>query len=127
MSHDPFGLGDRIRELREGKGWTQEDLATASGVVRPTISLIERGNTAQPRYDTIQRLAAALEVDAGELAGLAGLTSETVTPSVELQRLLNQLDADAVEFLFDVGYSLLRRRGRPPGGEGPAAAPRGSR
>jgi putative transcriptional regulator len=37
------GLANRLRELREAKGWTQADLAARIGVSRKTINTIENG------------------------------------------------------------------------------------
>jgi len=45
-------MKNRLRELREGKGLTQEELAKALGVTRQTIIAIEKG-----RYDPSLRLA----------------------------------------------------------------------
>ncbi|GAB6102983.1 helix-turn-helix transcriptional regulator [Thermococcus atlanticus] len=45
-------MRNRLRELRELKGLTQEELAKALGVTRQTIIAIERG-----RYDPSLRLA----------------------------------------------------------------------
>jgi len=36
-------LANRLRELREAKGWTQADLAARIGVSRKTINTIENG------------------------------------------------------------------------------------
>lgn len=33
---------NRVKELRAGKGWTQEELALAAGVSRQSINSIER-------------------------------------------------------------------------------------
>lgn len=35
-------FGARLRELREARGMTQEDLADAAGLARPVIGYIER-------------------------------------------------------------------------------------
>jgi len=43
---------NRLRELREAKGLTQEELAKALGVTRQTIIAIEKG-----KYDPSLRLA----------------------------------------------------------------------
>ncbi|WP_297476927.1 helix-turn-helix transcriptional regulator [Thermococcus sp.] len=45
-------MKNRLRELREERGLTQEELAKALGVTRQTIIAIEKG-----RYDPSLRLA----------------------------------------------------------------------
>ena len=52
----------RIRELREGRDWSQSELARRSGVPSPTISRIEAGKTAGISFETLENLAKALEV-----------------------------------------------------------------
>ncbi len=42
---DPMqGIAGRVRAARDGLGWTQAELATRSGLSRPTIARIERGD-----------------------------------------------------------------------------------
>ncbi|MBT3271209.1 helix-turn-helix transcriptional regulator [Candidatus Poribacteria bacterium] len=36
-------FGDRVRELRRERGWTQETLAAKSGLNRAYLSLVETG------------------------------------------------------------------------------------
>ncbi len=45
-------MKNRLRELREGRGLTQEELAKVLGVTRQTIIAIERG-----KYDPSLKLA----------------------------------------------------------------------
>ena len=61
-------IGDKIRDLRERKGWTQDDLAEAAGIHRVTIAKYEAGKV-EPKSTSLSRLAAALEVEAGFLLG----------------------------------------------------------
>lgn len=50
----------RLRELREAKGISQQELSRLSGVKTSTIGMLELGRRACPRLDTAQRLALAL-------------------------------------------------------------------
>lgn len=63
-------LGEAIRELRDKRKATQEDLAAGAGITPATLSLIERGQ-ANPTWDTARRIAGALGVSIGELAKLS--------------------------------------------------------
>lgn len=57
-------IGSRLREAREQRFMTQDDLAAASGVQVVTISRIENNRQAsRPRLATIRKIAEALEID----------------------------------------------------------------
>jgi transcriptional regulator with XRE-family HTH domain len=59
-------FGNRVRELREQQGLSQEDLADAAHLHRTHISLIERGQRSV-RLETIARLALALRIQPSRL------------------------------------------------------------
>lgn len=63
-------LGEAIRQLRQKRGVTQEDLAHDADITTGTLSLIERGH-ANPTWGTVKGIAAALNVSMGELGMLA--------------------------------------------------------
>lgn len=63
-------LGAAIRQLRDKRGVTQEDLAHDAGVTTGTLSLIERGKS-NPAWGTVKSVAAALGVTVAEVAKLA--------------------------------------------------------
>jgi transcriptional regulator with XRE-family HTH domain len=76
MWHAPPAMGkratgNRIRELRERKGWVQEDLAHRTGLSVWTVHRIETGKSAGTRA-TRQAIAEALARDV-----------ETVFPELE--------------------------------------------
>lgn len=54
-------LGKRVRKLREAKGLSQGDIEKRTGLLRAYISRVENGHTV-PSLETLERLAAALEV-----------------------------------------------------------------
>ena len=59
-------LADAVRRLRNGRGWTLDDLARRSTVSRRLIVQIEQGE-ANPSIGTLLRLAGALEVPLTDL------------------------------------------------------------
>jgi transcriptional regulator with XRE-family HTH domain len=63
-------LGKAVRQLREKRGLTQEQLAEAAGIVGTTISLIERGH-ANPTWATLSDIADALGASMVEIAKAA--------------------------------------------------------
>jgi len=59
-------LGQNIRRLREGKGWSQEDYADRAEIHRTYVSDIERGNR-NPSLTVIERLAKPFGLAPGRL------------------------------------------------------------
>lgn len=55
-------MGEKIRELREEKRMSQEELAKRSGISRQTISSLETGKVDSVTTGTIEAIAKALEV-----------------------------------------------------------------
>jgi transcriptional regulator with XRE-family HTH domain len=54
-------IGDRLRELREEKKFSQGDVEKRTGLLRCYISRVENGHTV-PAVETLEKFARALEV-----------------------------------------------------------------
>ena len=54
-------IGDRLRELRESKKFSQGDIEKKTGLLRCYISRVENGHTV-PAIETLEKLARALEI-----------------------------------------------------------------
>jgi transcriptional regulator with XRE-family HTH domain len=54
-------IGDRLRELRESKKFSQGDIEKRTGLLRCYISRVENGHTV-PAIETLEKLARALEI-----------------------------------------------------------------
>jgi len=54
-------IGDRLRELREEKKFTQGEIEKRTGLLRAYVSRVENGHTV-PAIETIEKFAHALEV-----------------------------------------------------------------
>ncbi len=63
-------LATAIRQLREDRGITQEDLAHDAGITTGTLSKIERC-LANPSWTTVERIARALGTNVARLAAAA--------------------------------------------------------
>jgi transcriptional regulator with XRE-family HTH domain len=60
-------MGFRIKEIREARNMSQEELARKSGVSRVTISGIENGATRATTTTTLIKLASALGVTVDQI------------------------------------------------------------
>ncbi len=67
-----------IQKLRLQRGWSQEQLATISGLSTRTIQRIESGQT--PSLETVKTLAAIFEIDVSQLTKQDG-KDMALTPS----------------------------------------------
>ena len=67
MGVDYISIGNRIKEIRNSKGWTQAKLAEKSGVEPSNISHIERAAT-KLSLPTMVNIANALDVTLDEIA-----------------------------------------------------------
>lgn len=60
-----------LRQIRLARGLTQKQLADKAGVEQATISNLENGNIKAPSWESIGRLAAALQVEPTEIFPLS--------------------------------------------------------
>ena len=60
-------MGYKIREVREAKKMTQEELAQKSGVSRGTISALENGTERSVLSGTLLKIAEALDTTVAEI------------------------------------------------------------
>ncbi|PZT54021.1 helix-turn-helix domain-containing protein [Paenibacillus silvae] len=57
----PEAVGNRIREIRKAKGWTQEQLAEAAGLHYSYIGGVERGDR-NISLETLEKITNGLQV-----------------------------------------------------------------
>ena len=61
-----IALGERIRELREERGWSQEEFADRCGLHRTAVGLLERAERI-PRLDTLMTLSKGFGIPVSDL------------------------------------------------------------
>ena len=112
----PFdvALGQRLRHVREARGWTQAQLAAAVGLTQDAISLYERGKRSM-RVETLVDIARALDVP---LSLLLDTHPEVLvirgTPLAELLRRAAE-SPDRLRAFREIWEFIDWRHQRPPG------------
>ena len=82
-------LGQRIKELRTKKGYTQEQLTEKLNIGQRTLSKIERGNTFVSA-ETLAKLLIALDVSIDELFNFGYLQEKEVIKKELLEAINNE-------------------------------------
>lgn len=90
-------LGLRVKELRQKRGWSQEELAENSGLSLRTVQRIEGGET-EPRGDTLKRLAESFGVSPDEIIDWA---------SKEDRRYLVMINLSALVFMISSLFGVI--------------------
>ncbi|WP_275999315.1 helix-turn-helix domain-containing protein [Aneurinibacillus migulanus] len=97
-------FGQFLRNLRNKKDMTVNQLAMYSGVSAAAISRIENGKRGVPKPETIRKIAEALKVPYEELMEAAGYLPEENPSSSQKQSLLNDPE---LNIAFYDGYDEL--------------------
>jgi transcriptional regulator with XRE-family HTH domain len=71
-------VGEAIRRVRTAKGWTQVDLAEASGLSSNYVARLERGEVG-PSLFVAQRICDALDTDLDALTGTGAKSTGKTT------------------------------------------------
>lgn len=82
-------LGERIRNVRKGKGISQEELAEKASVYHTFIGQIERGEKGLS-IDTLESVIKALDISLGELGQNLPINENNVEES-KLELLVNRI------------------------------------
>ena len=98
MGVQQVSLAQEVTRRREARGWTREDLASATrGLVsKTTITDIENGKTLRPQRGTMKALATALQCTEDELLGREPVPEPEPNNDEEI-RLLSDYRALTVE------------------------------
>lgn len=117
-------LGKKIRELREGLGMSQAQLAAQGGLSQGYLSQLENDEVHNPSAAVIFRLASALHVDPRILIAAAGYEEAAafgdqgadyeVAVDPDLLRFLAKVPREAQAHLLRMLQGLEPQRARPP-------------
>src|SRR4051812_10057612 len=107
-----MSLKDRLKELREAKGWTQGQLSTYSGVERPLISKIETGLTKNPGADKLMKLAKALDVSVDSLIDAKREPAEAELDDLVIYLSASKVDAKTLRQIRRIAEGLIAENER---------------
>jgi transcriptional regulator with XRE-family HTH domain len=81
MDDREWSIGDRLRQVREDRGWSQVVLSKRSGVHAMLISRIETKAKKDVNAGTLRKLAKALRVSGDYLLGLKDEMESMMAPA----------------------------------------------
>lgn len=97
-----MNLGDRIRELRLGRGLRQIDLATRLGVQSSLVSGLETGARTHVSERMVRRIATALELSSDDTDSLCQLRrghQTAATNLIEIPACATEAELHAIRLL----------------------------
>lgn len=98
-------IGIRISEIRNKKGFTQDQLAEKMDISPKYLSSIERGKE-NPTLNTLINLAQCLKVDLGVIFSFLQIEDPTKRKSLIIA-LLNKADDDQLKLALKVLSSMI--------------------
>jgi transcriptional regulator with XRE-family HTH domain len=107
-------LAERLTRLREKQGLSLSEVARRAQISKAYLSQLERGESRQPSYDVLDRLATALGASVEDLAGRRGSWDpsehEPVPASLRAFATQSGLPHVDVEMLAKIHYRGKRPR-----------------
>jgi transcriptional regulator with XRE-family HTH domain len=100
-------VGDRIKELREARGLTQDQLMQAIGVSQATISRLENAITRTGHASTLQKVADVLNTTQEYL--LTGETKGVARREKDVLAIYREIDPSYVDAWLDMGQRWKRK------------------
>ena len=101
---DGVGIGEKVREERERRGWSARTLAQRAGVSHAYVSHLEAGQYTRPGVEQLRRLAGALGVGVEYLIGEEGREeSDQQLQEIQVNLLaIRELDPEALDQLAGI-------------------------
>ena len=97
-------FGNRIKEIRKSKGYTQEQLAEKIGIEPPNVSKLEKG-LHFPLPENIEKISKALEVDIRDLFDFNHFDKKDLLIS-KLKKYIDTANNKEIEFLYKTIQNL---------------------
>lgn len=98
--------GEKIKELRKKRGFTQNKLAELCNMYESQIRKYESGSV-RPKIETLQKIANALDVSVIELRSDFDLEIEKLQADIENELQVLESEVKFLNFLLSLGYRYI--------------------
>lgn len=105
-----MNIGSRISQLRESRGWTQEQLSSSLGISRAALSHYEK-NRREPDTETLTKVADLFQVSIDYLVGRTNIPQAMLDEDV--RRFVDQLELSDNELLDKFALTIDGRKLTP--------------
>ncbi|MFW9990369.1 MAG: helix-turn-helix domain-containing protein, partial [Candidatus Odinarchaeota archaeon] len=105
-NEQPNNVAKRIKELRNRKGLSQEELSEKMSINTKYLSGIERGKE-NPTLNTFIKLSEALDVEIGEIFKFIEAGDIKANRSA-ITSLLKDADEEKQKLIYKIIYSIVR-------------------
>ena len=108
-----MSIGEKIKQAREKKGWTQAKLGKELGVTQQMIGIYEK-NQRKPKAETIQKIADALEISVSDLveeekdaASILTISRAGANAFFDMEKIVKMIDELVDKHFDDIGRKNL--------------------
>ena len=106
------GLDEKLKAMRDARGWTQPVAAEHMGVEKQTISNIERGKTKQPKPSTLLAISRVFGVPISELMDETNDDPARAEALAAISAILGRMDIETLVASRDILQIVARFRRR---------------
>jgi len=107
-----FNIGERIRELRNQKGFSQEQLALSANITTTYLGMLER-NQKNPTIKIIERICVSLNVSLWDFFSNATPAEPIDALSEQILCQLNNRTEEEKQLILQTIKSILKLRDLP--------------
>lgn len=107
-----FNIGERIRELRNQKGFSQEQLALSANITTTYLGMLER-NQKNPTVKIIERICTSLNISLLDFFSDAAPVEPIDTLSEQILCQLNNRTDEEKQLILQTIKNILKLRDLP--------------
>ncbi|MFP7236001.1 helix-turn-helix domain-containing protein [Bacillus altitudinis] len=100
-------FGEELRQLRKEKGFSIRKLSELSGVAHSYLSQVETGKRGIPKVETLEKIAAGLNIPLPDLLEMAGYLPTETVGDMQYEELEHNPSGYDLYYLLDSNLKLF--------------------